>query len=193
MAQQNRTAVLEDVVILPNSWRNFAGERRRFNPEGARNFNIKINKEQYDAMLADGWPVRVRESTDEFDEPLYYMQCKLYYHRDRDTGVETSRGPKVKVVTSSGVKDFDNHMVKELDNMEIKTADIALRQSPWTDDRDGGKTKYSAYCNELWVTIEESFLERKYGQCEGDECEVGMPMGMKIGGPGTDLPPWEED
>ena len=188
---QNRTAVLEDVVILPASWRNFAGERRKYNPQGSRNFNIKLNKEQYDAMLADEWPVRVRESKDEFDEPLYFMQCKLYFHRDPDTGVETSRGPKVKVITSNGIKDFDNHMVKELDNAEIRSADIMVRQSPWQDD---GETRYSAYCNELWVTIEESFLERKYGRCEGDECEVGMPVsGLKLGGSGTDLPPWKED
>lgn len=188
---QNRTAVLEDVVILTDSWRNFSGERRRFNNEGSRNFNIKLNREQYEMMLADEWPVRERPASDEFSEPLYYMQCKLYFHRDPDTGLETSRGPKVVVITSRGQTVFDNKMVKELDNANIKTADLMVRQSPWTDDRDGGKTKYSAYCNELWVTIEESFLERKYGTCEGDECEVSMPKQVTLGGPDTDVP-WDE-
>lgn len=188
----NRTAVLEDVQILPNTWRNFTGERRQYNAEGSRYFNISLNKDQYEAMLRDEWPVRVREASDEFSEPLYFMQCKVRYRRDPDTGQESSHGVKVVVITSRGQTSYDNTMIKELDNADIRMADVMVRQSPWQDERDGGKTKYSAYCNELYVTIEESYLERKYGTCVGDECEISMPQD-EASPKGTDEnPPWED-
>lgn len=154
-----KNVVMEGVTTI---FRNFSGKETDFNPEGRRNFCIILDREMAQVMTEDGWNVKTlkpREDADEGEEEQYYLQIKMRYDKGRP--------PKVVLITSRGQTHLEEHEVEMLDWADIKNVDLIFRPFPWT--MADGRTGLSAYCQSLYVTIDEDVLERKYADLESQQ------------------------
>ena len=61
------------------------------------------------------------------------------------------------------MKLLSKDQVKFLDGARIKQADLEFSANDYID-RETGETRYSAYLKSLYVTVEESALEREYNE-----------------------------
>ena len=62
---------MDDVRI---TFKNFSGKGDKFNREGDRNFAIVIeDPNTADALIAEGWNVRVKPPREEGDDPFMYL------------------------------------------------------------------------------------------------------------------------
>lgn len=152
--------VLEDVRIL---FRNFAGHEDKFNKAGDRNFGILLDPDIARDLEKDGWNVKWLQPRDEGEEPAAYMRVTVKYGR---------KPPRVIMITSRGRTTLKEDTVDILDDVDIFACDLIIRPYNWNVR---GETGVAAYLQSLFVTIEESPLDRKYLDIPDDE------------------PPWEEN
>ena len=72
-------------------YRNFSGAPSKFNREGDRNFAVVINDEEIkDALIEEGWKVKIKAPREEGDEPFMYLPVKIKFNE---------RGPKVYLMS----------------------------------------------------------------------------------------------
>lgn len=156
MAAQG-TIILEGVRIV---LRNFAGREDQYNAEGTRTFAVVINRELADTLANDGWNVKQfkeREDAEEGEEPEFFLPIKMKF--------DGMRPPQIVLITSRGRKRISEDEVEMLDWVEITEADLIIRPWPWTS-KATGKSGVAAYLQDLYVTIEENPLERKYADLD---------------------------
>jgi hypothetical protein len=158
MEKSNNDVVLEGVEILPGLWRNFSGAKGKYNAAGKRNFNIKLNEDQYNMLLQNGYNVGItKENPDDPDaERTMFLKVNIAF---------TAYGPKVHVYTteSSQVTDFGEEQISLLDTAYIIEADVVIRPYNWEVQ---GKTGVAAYLKELYVRIKVDPLRSKYDSGE---------------------------
>lgn len=150
---QDNTVLMEGVRII---FRNFAGKEGKYNREGDRNFAVLLSDEVAEQMAADNWNVKWLQprNEDEEETPQAYLPVSLSYK---------GRPPRVVMVTSRGRTNLDETNVEMLDWATIINVDLIVRPYEWLVN---GKTGIKAYCQSIYVTIEEDELERKYGELE---------------------------
>jgi len=153
MSEENRTVTIEDAQII---YRNFAGKEGQYNRAGSRNFCVILDQETADQMATDGWNVRTTKVQEEGDVGQPYLSVEIGYK---------VRPPRVVLITSRGRTTLDESTLEILDWVEIRIADLIVNPYMWTVN---GKTGVKAYLKTLFITIEEDYLERKYG-IDGDE------------------------
>jgi hypothetical protein len=139
--------VLEGRRIL---FRNFSGEEGRYNAKGQRNFNVLLEEEEAEAMLADGWNVKYLQPREEGDFPQPRLEVSLHFGRNP---------PRVILITDRGKTPLDESMVSLLDWAEIENVDMIVRPYEW---EVGDRTGVKAYLKSIYVTIREDELEKKY-------------------------------
>jgi len=142
-------------------FRNFAGGKTKFNPEGNRNFCVDIPPEDVDQLLADGWNVKFLDPREEGDDPTPYLQVKVKYD---------FKPPRVVLVKSNGQVNLTEDMVSILDFAELKNVDLIIR-GWWYEMEATGKQGYSAYLKTMFATIEEDELERRYSTMDAPGIE----------------------
>lgn len=159
-----KAIVIEDVEILPGSWRNFKGKDHRYDPDGVRSFTIRVPDNMIERMVEEGFNVRVREARVEDPDapPLHYLKIKVNYNGKFPPRVVITRGKKQQ--------SLDEKTVGSLDWQVITYADISINPRLWTspDGKSGGT---SAYLKSLYVTVDEDPLDRKYSLYDDDEPE----------------------
>lgn len=149
MAEKDRLPIvtLRGANILPGRWRNFGGEAR-FNDEGKRSFNIKLDEDVAEAMLRDGFnvkPLRARDEEDENDG-----------HRIEVAVSYANRPPQVWMV-SGGVRTLlDEGAINVLDYADIERASVAINPSPWEVN---GKRGIKAYLHKAVFYLREDDLD----------------------------------
>lgn len=139
---------LEGVRII---FRNFSGEEGRFNAKGDRNFNVLIDDELAESMIADGWNIKYLKPREEEDKPQARLEVAVEYRKGRP--------PRVMMITSRGKTLLDESMVNVLDYAEIENVDMIIRPSVWEVN---GRSGVKAYLQSIYVTIVEDDLEKKY-------------------------------
>lgn len=139
----------EDCRII---YRNFSGKEGEFNRVGDRNFCVLLSDEVAAQFAEDGWNVKYLKPHEEGDAPQPYLQVKLKFNTER-------RPPRVVLVTSGGNTPLDASTVSLLDYAEITKVDLNIR--PYNYDVRGN-TGVSAYVRDIYVTIEEDELEKRY-------------------------------
>lgn len=128
---------IDDARIV---FRNFAGAPSRYNREGDRNFAVVIpTQEQADALLKDGWNVKIRPPRDGDDEPFRYLSVKVKF---------SNYGPAVYLMTGNRKNELNEDTVSCLDSIDIESVDLDIRPYNW--DRDG-ETGRSAYLQAIRV------------------------------------------
>lgn len=128
---------IEDARIV---FRNFSGAADKYNREGDRNFAVVIpDQEIADALIAEGWNVRIRDPRDDYDEPFMFLPVKVKFN---------SRGPGAYVKSGDSVTRLNEETIGMLDEIDIESVDMDIRPYDW-EVRD--KTGRSAYLQNINV------------------------------------------
>ena len=138
---------IDDARII---YRNFAGVGSKFNREGDRNFAVVIeDTETADALIKEGWNVKIKPPRDEDDTPFMTLPVKIKFN---------DRGPVVYLKTGETMNRLDEESVAILDNVDILGVDMDIRPFDWEVN---GKTGRTAYLQSICVTQEvDRFAER---------------------------------
>ena len=138
-------------------FRNFRGEGGKFNREGDRNFAIVIDdKDVADALIKEGWNVKIKAPREEGDSPFIYLPVKLKFN---------GYGPRVYLETGDRQVKLEEDTISCLDDIDIRKADLDLRPYDWSTN---GKTGRTAYLQALRVVQEVDRFQHVGG-------EAGVP------------------
>lgn len=130
--------MIDDARIV---YRNFSGTGSRYNREGDRNFAVVIpDKEIADALIENGWNVKIKPPREEGDNPFMYMPVKVKFN---------DRGPNVYLVTGKRMNRLDEESVSCLDDVDIQSVDMDIRPYDWEVNGRNGR---SAYLQSIKVT-----------------------------------------
>lgn len=135
-------------------FRNFAGEARKFNPAGQRNFCIKLPDDVAEQMTRDGWTgVKHLAPKEEGDTPQAFIKVKVNYG--------SARPPRAVLVTSRNKTSLGEREIDMFDVADIKKVDVRI--SPFRrEDPDTGDVTVTAYLKTIYLTINEDDLDLMY-------------------------------
>ena len=129
---------IEDARII---YRNFEGLASKYNREGDRNFAVIIpNDEIKDALVNEGWNVKIKPPRDEDDSPFMFLPVKVKFN---------SRGPAAYLVSGEQVTKLNEDTIGILDEIDIQSVDMDVRPYDWEVN---GKSGRSAYLQAINVT-----------------------------------------
>lgn len=115
-------------------FRNFAGEAGKYNREGDRNFALVIpNQELADALIDEGWNVKINEPREEGGDPFMYLNVKVKFN---------GRGPHVYVQSGNNMNRIDEEDVGMIDDLDIESVDLDIRPYDWEVNGKTGRTAY---------------------------------------------------
>lgn len=136
-------------------WKNFSGERDRFNP-GKRGFSVVID----DAVMADelkqeGWNVKERPLQEGADpsEQEWTLPVKL----------NMNRYTQVWLIVGNHKSLLNEDTVAQLDVVDITDCDLSIRPYEW---EMSGRTGITAYVDSMYVTIRENKFAEKYADLD---------------------------
>ena len=119
--------------ILPGQFRNFRGEKRKFNDEGKRNFNLALNlpTEALDDLAATGLKIKEIPANEEYgDEPLRFVKVNVAY------GGKVP--PELYLVAGKNMKELTQNELGLLDGARLTNVDMVVR----TYHRDERPVRY---------------------------------------------------
>ena len=144
---------IDDARII---FRNFKGEADKYNREGDRNFALVIpSKEIADALVKEGWNVKIKDPREEDDTPFMYLPVKVKFN---------DRGPQVYLKTGDRANRLDEETVGILDDVDILSVNIDIRPYDWEVN---GKTGRTAYLQSIEVIQEIDRFAARYAEEEG--------------------------
>ena len=150
---------IDDARII---YRNFSGEGSKYNRQGDRNFAVVIEtEEQKDALLEEGWNVKIKPPRDEDDEAFMYIGVKVKFN---------DRGPNVYLESGKRMNRLNEDSIECLDHVDILGVDLDIRPYDWEiEDRDGVKTGRAAYLQSMKVTQDVDRFADRFAQEEYPE------------------------
>ena len=141
---------IDDARIV---YRNFSGAPSKFNREGDRNFAVVIEtQEQADALIEEGWNVKIKAPRDEGEDPFIYLPVKIKFN---------DRGPSVYLRSGKAMRKLGEDTVDVLDNVDILSVSMDLRPYDWEVN---GKTGRTAYLQSINVTQEVDRFADMYAE-----------------------------
>lgn len=139
---------IDDARII---YRNFSGAPSKYNREGDRNFAVVIpDQDIADALVNEGWNVKIKPPRDEDDAPFMYLPVKVKFN---------DRGPTVYLKTGDRVNTLDEESVGILDNVDILGVDLDVRPYDWEVNDKTGRT---AYLQSIHVTQKVDRFAARY-------------------------------
>ena len=145
----NNILQIDDARII---FRNFSGAPSKFNREGDRNFAVIIPEQEIaDALIAEGWNVKIKPPREDGDTPFMYLPVKIKFN---------DRGPRVYLKSGSNIIRLDEESISCLDNVDIISVALDIRPYDWNVNGMEGRT---AYLQSIQVTQE---VDRFYDQYE---------------------------
>ena len=146
---------IDDARII---YRNFAGAGSKYNREGDRNFAVIIpEKEMADALIAEGWNVKVKPPRDEDEDPFMFLPIKVKFN---------DRGPNAYLQTGTKMKRLDEESIACLDDVDIISVDMDVRPYDWEVNGKAGRT---AYLQSIKVVQEVDRFAARYAEEEYPE------------------------
>lgn len=150
--------------ILPGQFRNFRGEKRKFNDEGKRNFNLALNLpvEALNDLAALGLNIKELAANEEYgDEPLRFVKVNVAF------GGKVP--PELYLVAGKKVKELTQNELGLLDGARFTNVDLVIR----TYHRD--EDTCTLYLQKGYFTIEQDPISAKYANMDLDmlDAEIG--------------------
>lgn len=143
---------IESAMII---WKNFSGERDKFNP-GKRGFSVVIDDaETADDLRKEGWNVKERPLPEGADDSEKEWTLPVKLNMNRYTQVWLIVG-KHKTL-------LDEDTVSQLDVVDIVNCDLSIRPYEWEMN---GRTGITAYVDSMYVTIRENKFAEKYADLD---------------------------
>jgi len=136
-------------------WKNFSGERDRFNP-GKRGFSVVIDDTvMADELRQEGWNIKERPLQEGADpsEQEWTLPVKL----------NMNRYTQVWLIVGNHKTLLDENTVAQLDVVDIIDCDISIRPYEW---EMSGRTGITAYVDSMYVTIRENKFAEKYADLD---------------------------
>jgi len=141
---------LEDVKII---FKNFRGEKGPYNEAGVRTFSIVIEDLELAKDLAnEGWALKPL-TNEEGEIDAFHLPVKINY--------DSRQPPRIYKVslTRQGQLPLDEKTIDMLDYLPIDYADVIVNPYAWEVQ---GETGIKAYCQTMYVVIEENELDIKW-------------------------------
>jgi hypothetical protein len=136
-------------------WKNFSGERDRFNP-GKRGFSVVIDDPvMADKLKQEGWNVKERPLQEGADssEQEWTLPVKL----------NMNRYTQVWLIVGNHKTLMNEDTVAQLDVVDITDCDLSIRPYEW---EMSGRTGITAYVDSMYVTIRENKFAEKYADLD---------------------------
>ena len=125
---------IDDIDGRQIIFKNFEGRGDKFNREGDRNFSLRIDDENTaDALVKEGWNVRIKEGRDEDEGPFMRLPIKVKF---------TNYGPNVYLRTGGRVNELNEESIACLDSIEIDSVSMDIRPYDWDVNGRTGRTAY---------------------------------------------------
>ena len=135
------------------AFRNFAGEERKFNPAGNRNFCVFLPEDVAKSMEAEGWNIRWLNSYP--DEPAQgIISVKLNFG---------NYPPNIILISDGKMTRLDENTVDTLDFAELEKVDLILRGYEWNVS---GKHGIKAYLKTGYFILVVDELAKKYAEMD---------------------------
>lgn len=146
---------IDDARII---FKNFEGRGDKYNREGDRNFSLLIeDPKTADALIAEGWNVKIKEGRDEDDGPFMRLPVKVKF---------TDYGPNVYLITGGRRNELDEESIACLDNIDIESIDMDIRPYDWEVN---GRTGRTAYLQSMQVVQRIDRFAARYANMGDDE------------------------
>jgi hypothetical protein len=145
MADSN--VIIEDARIV---LRNFTGKAGKFNKEGERSFAVLLDEPIAEKLARDGWSVKRFRAREEGDQEQAFLPVQVRFD---------NRPPRIVMITSNGRSTLGEDEAEVRDWVDIRMVDLIIRPYNW---EVSGNTGVKAYLKSMFVTIEETELDRKY-------------------------------
>ena len=157
--------------ILPGSFRNFRGEKRKdkkgkvVNDEGKRNFNLALDlpTEALDDLASTGINIKELAPKDEEygDQPLRFVKVNV--------AMDGKYPPNLYLVSGKNMKELTENELALLDASRFSNVDLVIR----TYHRDESTT--TLYLQKGYFTIEQDPISAKYSNLEMSDFDVKAP------------------
>ena len=136
-------------------YRNFSGIGSKYNREGDRNFSVIIDDQEVaDALIEEGWNVKIKPPRDEDETPFMHLPVKIKF---------SDRGPNIYLKTGARMNRLDEDSIDCLDNVDIVEVDLDIRPYDWEVNGKNGRT---AYLQSIHVTQEVDRFAERYAEDE---------------------------
>ena len=153
---------IDDARII---FKNFEGRGDKFNREGDRNFSLMIeDPNTADAMIKEGWNVKIKEGHDEDEGPFMRLPVKVKF---------TDYGPKVYLNSAGNVTQLDEESIACLDNIDIESVNMDIRPYDWEVN---GKTGRTAYLQSMEVIQRIDRFAARFANNRGADIDGEMPF-----------------
>ena len=154
----------EQMDILPGQFRNFRGEKRKFNDEGKRNFNLALNlpTEALDDLAGLGLNIKELAANEEYgDEPLRFVKVNIAYGGKIPPELYLFSGKRMKELTQNELGLLDSARFTDV-TLLIRTyhrdedsCTLYLQKGVFAIEQDPIMTKYAAYFDDMDESQEE--------------------------------------
>lgn len=139
-------------------YRNFSGASSKFNREGDRNFSLVVDDEEiHNALVENGWNVKVKPPRDEDEMPFITMPVKVKFN---------DRGPVAYLESDGNMVKLDEESIGMLDDIDIESIDMDIRPYDWEMN---GKTGRSAYLQGIWVKQKVDRFAARYARMTDED------------------------
>ena len=115
---------IDDCRII---YRNFEGRGDKYNREGDRNFAVIIpDQETADALINEGWNVKIKPPRDEDDDPFMFLPIKIKFN---------DRGPNAYLVTGKRMNKLDEESIAMHGDFEWFVSNDPYNPPPYKDGK----------------------------------------------------------
>lgn len=133
---------------------HFDGRQDTFNDEGQHNFQVIIDEEHAKDLMAEGWPIKVKDGREEGDPPEYLLKVNISYRFE---------APQIYLIKGNRKYRADESDLSDIKRATCEQIDVIIQPSPWVHGRESG---ISAYAKEMYVKIKESRFGAAYADYE---------------------------
>lgn len=147
----NQNLELENCTLGRGSYRNFAGEKSTYNPNGKRTFVVLLDPDLGRQLEEEGWHIRWRDPRDEDDDPvaLLTVECRFGDYP-----------PRIMLISGNNRTMLDESNIAILDTADIARCDLIVRPYNWTMPNGSSGTK--AYVKSMYVTLQDDDFGGRY-------------------------------